>query len=312
MLKPEAEVVEVTKQEKKPGKEPKGTHPELERRVSLKKEKKKRRRSKRPPPPAPEDHSHSSTRRAPKAVKLRIDCGETTWIAQGRRVVEPVETRTYFSSLSARYKELQESHDPTEAPRVVSVCIPCFNEEASSLKRTLGSLQRCYLPPNVVLEILVVMDGTQQIVPSMAAHLQTLFGISVFDESPQQNPFMTFPNAQTVIVESVSNERLPISLLIKRTNKRKVNSQRWWLYGHAKDTGAEFAFATDCGIVFDRKCLLLLLERMIRQPNLSGLTGYQRVMSAQMQGDGTFEFCADPMGYFLRQMQSFDFDVSNT
>lgn len=48
---------------------------------------------------------------------------------------------------------------------------------------------------------------------------------------------------------------------------------------------------------------------MIRQPNCHALTGYQRVMPAQMQGDGTFEICADPMGFFLRQLQSYDFEV---
>ena len=161
------------------------------------------------------------------------------------------------------------------------------------------------------MEILVAMDGTRQIDPSMATYLQTLFGISVESDDPKQNPFVTFPTAQTVVVENVSSgeSRDPISLLIKRDNKRKVNSQRWWIYGHARDAQSEFVFATDCGIVFDQKCLLLLLERMIRQPNCNGLTGYQRVMPAQMQGDGSFEIVADPMGFFLRQLQSYDFEV---
>ena len=48
---------------------------------------------------------------------------------------------------------------------------------------------------------------------------------------------------------------------------------------------------------------------MLRQPHCQGLTGYQRVMPAQMQGDGSYELCFDPMGFFLRQLQSFDFEV---
>ena len=147
----------------------------------------------------------------------------------------------------------------------------------------------------------------------MVKYLQKIFGIVVSEDDPRKNPFVTFPEAQTIVVENVSNgdAREPLTLVIKRTNKRKVNSQKWWLYGHARDVGAEFVFATDCGIVFDRKCILILLERMMRQPNCQGLTGYQRVMPAQMQGDSSFEPCVDPMGFFLRQLQSFDFEVSN-
>ena len=161
-------------------------------------------------------------------------------------------------------------HTNNLPPRVVSVCIPCFNEDADALKRTIDSLQKSYLPRGVSLEIVVAMDGTKQISESMAEYLQVLFGISVTEDDARKNPFVTFPQAQTVIVEQTagSNRRRStltvkqqpdskdtenksnVSLIIKRTNKRKVNSQRWWLFAHAKDTQCEFAFATDCGIVF--------------------------------------------------------------
>jgi hypothetical protein len=258
-------------------------------------------------------------KKEPRATRLRIQYGDKAWVSKGYRAVEPPidngNTRCYFSSLNALYQQedlasLSSKGDMIAGTkkaekRVVSVCIPCFNEESSSLIRTIRSLTRSYLPPGVVLEILVVVDGTKQISESMAAYIQKNFGIAVKDDDPKKNPFVTFPTAQTIVVENVSNAdvRVPASLLIKRTNKRKVNSQKWWLYAHAKDVGAEFVFATDCGIVFDRKCLLILLERMNRQPNCNGLTGYQRVMPAQMQGDSSFELCTDPMGWFLRQLQ---------
>ena len=256
-----------------------------------------------------------ASKRPPRPTKLRIQHGEKVWLAKGYKAVEPVPETTYFPHLMAQHNNDDVKEDVVGGDegkrRVVSICIPCFNEEGSALKRTIQSLQKSYLPPGFVLEILVVMDGTKQIDSTMAKYLHTLFGFSISENDVRKNPFCTFPSAQTIIVENVSNGdiRDSLTLLIKRNNKRKVNSQKWWLYGHAKDVGAEFAFATDCGIVFDSKCLLLMLERMIRQPNCSGLTGYQRVMPSLMQGDGSFELCADPLGYFLRQLQSYDFEV---
>lgn len=279
-----------------------------------------------------------SRRREPKPLRLRIQRGGKSWIAKGYKAIAPKSDgeKIYFPTLNARYKELMDVPESANAgtnqlpPRVVSVCIPCFNEDADALKRTIESLQRSYLPRGIRLEIVVAMDGTKQISESMAEYLQLLFGISVTEDDGRKNPFVTFPSAQTVIVEQTAgvsgkstlsvnqpvagtsaknNQNSNLSLIIKRTNKRKVNSQRWWLFAHAKDTQCEFAFATDCGIVFDKKCLLLLLERMDREPEISGLTGYQKVMTAQMQGDSKWELFSDPMGFFLRQLQSYDFEV---
>ena len=270
--------------------------------------------------------------RRPQASRLRIHRGNHSWVAKGYNAVAPKQStsdreRIYFPTLSARYNELlldpQTSSTTRQPLRVVSVCIPCFNEEAESLKRSIDSLHKQKLPKGFVIEVVVAMDGTAQISKSMGEYLQMLFGINVFDTDARKNPFITFSSAQTVVVEQTSDlgidnmadllrkkkAAISLSLVIKRTNKRKVNSQRWWLHAHAKDTKCEFAFATDCGIVFDPECLALLLDRMDREPGLSGLTGYQRVMPAQMQGDGRFECFRDPWGFFLRNIQSFDFEV---
>jgi len=213
----------------------------------------------------------SSSHSQPRATRLRIQSGDKVWVAKGYKAIEPPSSsRHYFANLAALYGEMDDlgkdsDHSNSVKKRILSVCIPCFNEEASALQRTIRSLRRAYLPPGVIMEILVVVDGKQQISPSMAKYLRQLFGISVDADDQQKNPFVTFPNSQTIIVENVSNGNIrePVTLLIKRTNKRKVNSQKWWLYGHAKDVRAEFVFATDCGIVFDRKCILLLIERYV-------------------------------------------------
>lgn len=46
-----------------------------------------------------------------------------------------------------------------------------------------------------------------------------------------------------------------------------------------------------------RKCVI---QRLDNQPNPPGLTGYQRVMTAEMPGDSRFELFTDLLGYFLR------------
>jgi hypothetical protein len=39
------------------------------------------------------------------------------------------------------------------------------------------------------------------------------------------------------------------------------------------------------------------------------VTGTQRTMSADLQGDGNWEFCYNPFHFLLRQLQRFEFEV---
>lgn len=217
---------------------------------------------------------------------------------------EPREDQAYFPFLQAK--------SSSSACRIISVCIPCYNEDACSLKRTMNSLQNQKLPKNIKLEVFLAMDGTSQIHQSMRAYLGELFGISL-TEGHNENPFVSFPHANTIVVESESQEvdfaKLHCTLLIKRVNERKVNSHLWWLRGHAEASQCEFALATDCGIIFGENSLRLMVERFDSQPNASGLTGFQRVMTSEMQGDGTHEIFADPFSWFLRTLQNFDVEV---
>eukprot|EP00977_Amphora_coffeiformis_P005308 scaffold1131_cov161-Amphora_coffeaeformis.AAC.2 len=261
---------------------------------------------------------------AEKNNGFSISKGNTTWQVTGFKEMEPRAGLPYFPFLLHR----STTHLTTCAiaraidcykpiGRIISVCVPCFNEEAASLNRSIRSLSEQRTPEGVRLEIVVVMDGIQQISQSMQDYLGELFGIST-QPGASNNPFEFLSGAQTVIVECVKDSTdsdssgATLSLVLKRSNKRKVNSQMWWLKGHARDSRCEFAFATDCGIVFDAWCMKKMLERMDRQPNLSALTGYQRVMTAKMQGDSRFEFLVDPIGFFLRLLQAYDFELSQS
>jgi cellulose synthase/poly-beta-1,6-N-acetylglucosamine synthase-like glycosyltransferase len=244
----------------------------------------------------------------------------------------PAHEVTYFRVASSKYgskciklgsKRSSATKPTTKTTTVISVCIPCFNEDANALERTLESLRAQILPEQHVMEVLVVMDGIEKMSASMRVYIQSTFGLSICmaddDASGKtQDPFKRLPSAETVIIEPL-NDRMEdkdrcgfgsISLVLKKNNQRKVNSHMWWLGGHAKDLGCEFALATDCGIIFEPTAVWHMLARLEQDQGLVAVTGFQRVMTATMQGDGSIELLTDPIGYVLRQIQRFDFEVS--
>ena len=243
----------------------------------------------------------------------------------------PAHEETYFRVASSKYgskcTELGSKRSATTKTKkrttVISVCIPCFNEDANALERTLKSLRAQLLPEQHVMEVLVVMDGIQKMDESMRVYIKTIFGLSICmadddDSGKTQDPFKRLPSAETVIVETLDEQAEDkdrcgfgnISLVLKKNNQRKVNSHMWWLGGHAKDLGCEFALATDCGIIFEPDAVGYLIARLEQDQGLAAVTGFQRVMTATMQGDGSIELLTDPIGYALRQIQRFDFEVS--
>jgi len=253
-----------------------------------------------------------------REASFSTERNKETYRVSGFVETEPRPGTVYFPSVAERSRMAKLTPAVNRpAMRTISICIPCFNEEAASLKRSISSLQKQALPYGVRLEIVVAVDGTQQVSESMDKYLEEIFGITA-KRKAKINPFDALPYVNTVIVQAENSQNKTnsantmLSLVLKRTNRRKVNSQMWWLRSHARDAQCEFAFATDCGIVFDPKCIPTMIERMDRQPNLSALTGYQRVMTAQMQGDSRFECIVDPWGFFLRILQSYDFELSQS
>jgi cellulose synthase/poly-beta-1,6-N-acetylglucosamine synthase-like glycosyltransferase len=248
------------------------------------------------------------------------------WLVHGVGETMPTHEETYFRVASSKYGskciELGSKRLATKRRKrttVISVCIPCFNEDANALERTLESLRAQILPEQHVMEVLVVMDGIEKMSESMRAYIQYIYGLSIcMPDGKTQDPFKRLPSAETIIVEPYNDQIADkdrcgfgsISLVLKKNNQRKVNSHMWWLGGHAKDLGCEFALATDCGIIFEPTAVWHMLGRLEQDQGLVAVTGFQRVMTATMQGDGSFELLTDPIGYVLRQIQRFDFEVS--
>lgn len=249
--------------------------------------------------------------------KFSIKQKDTTLLIQGFAEVEPLPGGIYFPVSAARNENLANMRTPAGRPfRVISLCIPCYNEDAAALKRSIKTLKDQRLPRHVSLEVVVVMDGIEQISSSMRKYIAELFGISTKVDHPN-NPFTKMPAANTVLVErsndsALDTSQLHLSLAIKRKNRRKVNSQMWWLRSHAKEVQCEFTFGTDCGIVFNNDNIAMMLRRLDSEPNMAAVTGYLRVMSSNTQGDGAFEICTNPLGWFLRQLQSYDIELSQS
>jgi hypothetical protein len=84
---------------------------------------------------------------------------------------------------------------------------------------------------------------------SMRERVKDLFGIDLKSNDENLNPLLAIPTAETIIVEppgtKSARRRIPAidntvggyTLVVKRHNHRKANSQMWWL-------GPDLAHAT--------------------------------------------------------------------
>jgi hypothetical protein len=84
----------------------------------------------------------------------------------------------------------------------------------------------------------------------------------------------------------------------------------WALASHAKACNCDFVFLTDCGTGFDKDCLRFLLDPMLEDITIGVTSGYQRGMSAALQGCGKNEWWHNPGNFILRQGQIFDHELA--
>jgi cellulose synthase/poly-beta-1,6-N-acetylglucosamine synthase-like glycosyltransferase len=199
--------------------------------------------------------------------------------------------------------------------KVISTIVPCFNESGSDLHRTVRSLYRQRLSPGWRIEVVIAMDGADHMDETMSEKLYDMFGVRINSGDPATDPFLAMPKANTIIVQPASEEaalRRPPAventvggycLVVKRHNHRKANSQMWWLGPHGSLLNTKYSLATDCGTVFARTATIHLINRLKKEPNLHAVTGFQRIMSSEMQGDGSFELFHRPFEYLLRMVQ---------
>eukprot|EP00941_MAST-03F_sp_MAST-3F-sp1_P003302 g3302.t1 len=234
--------------------------------------------------------------------------------------------------------ELYFSHDKTPDPfttyfpkpktdrKVIACGVPAYNEEASDLRRTLSSLNECMnyklkeydfapdpLPKGEShngyhFSCLLLFDGLEHMSESNQEFMEELFGIDMqlLEESPAHRKAVTFiAERPQSIQKNVKFPNLHLYLLIKRDNRKKHNSHEWFLSSFCRQTEATFAFCTDCGTLFDKKCLTNLVKYLENNRDVSACCGRQRVMTAKDQGcddEGVFES-------FLRKVQCYDFEA---
>jgi hypothetical protein len=252
-----------------------------------------------------------------------VECGGTAWRVSGYSSIEPDADFDYFPGLNWGPKSTNGGCSFTYTKdRVISAIVPCYNEAGRDLDRTVRSLYRQRVPPGWRIEVVVVMDGADHMDPSMCEYLANMFGLKVNSHDPETDPFLLLPGAETIIVDACNEDhaitRTPAvegsvggySLVVKKHNHRKANSQMWWLGPHGSILDCKYSLATDCGTVFARTATLHLIKRLDAEPNLHAVTGFQRIMTSEMQGDGSWEFLHNPFAFLLRMVQRFEFEVS--
>ena len=112
---------------------------------------------------------------------------------------------------------------------------------------------------------------------------------------------------------------LPLTLLLKASNRRKHNSQEWILNAFSKQAVTHklenynndhnrFIFMSDCGTLYDPQCLARLVKYMVSHPRCVGCTGRQRVMTSLEQDDGDESIIS--IEKFFRIIQLADYEAS--
>ena len=241
-----------------------------------------------------------------------VTAGGTKWRVAGYTSIEPIPDYNYFPGLTWSCDKTDGVEYKYSNDRVISAIVPCFNERGKDLQRTVRSLYRQRLPKGWRLEVVIVMDGADCMDASMSEYLSTLFAVKFNSGDPEMDPFQAMPDSQTIVIDPVDKEaahsRKPAvygivggySLVVKKHNHRKANSQMWWLGPHGQFLDCAYSLATDCGTVFARTATIHLIRRMDAEPNLHAVTGFQRIMSSTMQGDGIFEPIEKPFSFLVR------------
>ncbi len=244
------------------------------------------------------------------------------WRAAGYASVIPHPDFNYFPGLVLDPMLSTDgiTYDFSEE-KIISAIVPCYNEGSLELNRTIKSLFRQRLTKGWRVEVVIVMDGADHMSDSMMERLKELFGIDLKSSDENLNPLLAMPSAETIIVEppdgKSARRRVPAidgtvggyTLVVKRHNRRKANSQMWWLGPHGAYINTKYSLATDCGTVFTRTATIHLIRRMDTEANLHAVTGFQRIMTSEMQGDGSFEMLNRPFDFLLRMVQRFEFEV---
>lgn len=224
----------------------------------------------------------------------------------------------------------------------IAVVIPFFNEPSYELQQTLNSLHTSFLEVRKAskkwrdkkLYVCLIQDGWNKADNSMKEYLKDMFPKQIKNDDNEyvgwwdyfeefkdnsKNPNATFiierknylptpVNTQTLLNED--KKLMRITLVIKANNRRKHNSHEWFLAksGFAEATNAKYLFLTDAFTLYSKTCIYYLIKDLDKNPDLTAVTGRQRLMTRKQQGSGESVFS---FSYALRNIQLFDFELAN-
>ena len=208
-----------------------------------------------------------------------------------------------------------------------------YNEDSKELHRSMISFGKQLMEIRDLCksQVVIVGDGIHQMHPSTNQYLYSLFCKNSEDEKIwntmindlQNDVHKTYviqrhvPNDDNICCIKVGDYQYPITLILKSKNRRKHNSQEWILNSFVPqscktigfDVSKLYILMTDCGTLFEDKCMFRLLKYMISNPKCVGATARQRVMTAKEQNMDEEENWISSEK-FLRMIQLADYEVS--
>jgi cellulose synthase/poly-beta-1,6-N-acetylglucosamine synthase-like glycosyltransferase len=219
---------------------------------------------------------------------------------------------------------------PVQKKKQLTILVPFYNEEASELLLTLNSIHQDFTSIEHLgydIHVLLVMDGWWKASESMKKLIENMFpknqGSDIHwptcikpntlgeDLSKGVSTFIlqrtTFNGLSIEPITISDGRKMKISCIVKRDNRRKINSHIWMLTSFADAYKSEFVFLTDCGTLFEHDCLVRLVKELIKRPNCTAVSGRQRVMSAKQQDSDELFYS---MRGIYRAAQCYDYESS--
>jgi len=205
----------------------------------------------------------------------------------------------------------------TVQDKVIAVCVPMYNEKAVELEKTLQSLyaMSLYMDGKYTLKICIILDGWSKVSDCAEAWLREKFPENSWHEqvckAVEKEKKLTFilheDKCKVGEYDDGSEQLMDLTVLLKTDNRKKHNSHDLFFRGFADHLNVKYVFATDCGTLFEPKCLHKLVTLMDQDENCIACTGRQRVMSRLVQpgcqNEGTLE-------RMLRTVQGYDYEAS--
>ena len=232
------------------------------------------------------------------------------------------------SSLFNNYP-LGEHCGPRRTDVAVVICV--YNEEWYSLQRSLESLavipnKNGEFDPTIVkyaipLDVALVIDGVEMLKPCMREYLHQLFGAGIPVDVDSQSKASGWPNctengeikpSETCVTNKETINGHLFSLILKRHNHKKINSHEWGFMAFAQMSQCKYILTSDCGTLFDPKCISNLFDYMEAHEQCVACTGRQRVMRAKQQADPYQKDKKDTLvESMLRRMQALEYEVES-